>query len=147
MEVMDASGARVYKRGFSLLEALFAIALLSMALGSFLTILPYALHTNDHDAYYLQAVAAGQEYLDSLRAAAETGAVQPSPPVVAIDPGGSVVSNQLVKTSPGDFTITGQCTPLGATSYQLDCVAAVQWPEAGQTRTYAIESYATQQVP
>lgn len=132
-------------RGFSLLEALFAIALLFMALGSFLTLLPDALQKNDHDAYYLQAVAAGQEYLDALRGAVENVRPQPPPPVIAIDPGGSVVGAPI-KTSPGYFDIFGSCQQVTSLSPLRDCTVTVQWTERAQTRTYVIESYATQQV-
>jgi type II secretory pathway pseudopilin PulG len=132
-------------RGFSLVEALFAIALLFMALGSFLTLLPNALQKNDHDAYYLQAVAAGQEYLDALRGSVENAKPEPTPPSIAIDPGGSVVGG-TTKTSPGYFTITGDCKVVTPLSPMRDCVVTVQWTERTQLRSYGIESYATQQV-
>ena len=137
---------RYHRRGFSLLEALFAIALLAMAIGSFLTLLPFALQNNDHDSFYLQAVAAGQEYLDVLRDSVENNQPEPSPPPVPIDPGGSVVGGGMNKQSPGNFDITGKCdlvAPLGALYH---CYVTVQWTERQQLRSYTVESYATQQV-
>jgi hypothetical protein len=134
-----------HRRGFSLFEALLAVVVLFMAIGTFLTMLPYALQKNQHDALYLQAVAAGQEYLDALRAATENGQSMPAPPTISIDAGGSVVGNGY-NQSPGSFSISGSCTPVVALQALRDCSVTVQWTEAGQVRTYVVESYATQQV-
>jgi type II secretory pathway pseudopilin PulG len=130
---------------FTLVEALFAIVLFFVALGTFLTLLPFALESNAHDSYYLQAVAAGQEYLDSLRDAVENGLPAPSAPVVPIDAGGSVVGNGL-NASPGNFSISGGCSSLPTNATLQDCIVNVQWMEGGMTRTYTIESYDTRQV-
>jgi type II secretory pathway pseudopilin PulG len=140
---------RYNRRGFSLLEALLSIALLFMAIGTFMTLLPYALQKNQHDSYYLQAVAAGQQYLDSLRGAAEANTAQPTPPVVGIDAGFSVVDyyNKTPNQSPGTFNITGACATPAPGSTLRDCNVTVQWTETSQIRTYTTESFATQQVP
>jgi type II secretory pathway pseudopilin PulG len=128
------------RRGFSLLEALFSIALLAAAISTFLTLLPIALQNNDHDSYYLQAVAAGQEYLDALRSAVENNQTQPSPPQILIDPVGSG------KQSPGYFNIAGACNLVAPLSALYHCSVSVQWIERQQTRAYNVESYATRQV-
>jgi type II secretory pathway pseudopilin PulG len=138
---------RYIQRGFSLLEALFAITLLFMAIGTFLSLFPYALQKNEHDALYLQAVDAGQQYLDALRSAAEADATQPPIPVIAIDAGYSVVDNTTKNQSPGTFAISGVCATPAPLSTLRDCTVTVQWPEVGQTRSYSAESFATQQVP
>lgn len=138
------------RRAFSLLEALCAIAALSLAVTTFLTLLPFALSSNQHASFYLQAVAAGQEYLDALRDAAEADAPKPPPPVVQIDAGYSVVDffHNIHNASPGDFTISGDCSAAPNVLSDLrDCTVTVQWPEYGQTRSYTTESYATRQVP
>ena len=137
--------ARRCRRAFSLLEALFAMTVLSMALGLFLTLLPSALQKNQHDAIYLQAVAAGQQYLDAMRDATENGNPLPPPPKIPIDAGGSVVGNGYDQ-SPGNFAIKGSCTSVVILEPLRDCTVDVQWTEAGQTRDYVVESYATQQV-
>jgi len=137
--------ARRHRRAFSLLEALFAMTVLFMALGFFLTLLPSALQKNEHDAIYLQAVAAGQQYLDAMRDAIENGKPLPLPPTIAIDAGGSVVGNGY-NQSPGNFHITGSCTSVVIFEPLQDCSVDVQWTEAGQKRDYVVESYATQQV-
>jgi type II secretory pathway pseudopilin PulG len=133
------------RRGFSLLEALFAMVVLFMVLGMFLTLLPFSLQKNEHDALYLQAVAAGQEYLDALRDSVENDQPPPSPPTIAIDAGGSVVGNGY-NQSPGNFSISGSCKNVVNLESLSDCTVDVQWTENNQTRTYVVESYATQQV-
>ena len=144
------TSTRHTRRGFSLLEALCAVFVLSLALSTFLSLFPYAIAQNQHDSYYLQAVAAGQEYLDALRVAAEANAPQPPYPQVQIDAGYSIADffHNTHNASPGDFVITGQCSPwVDPMSSLRDCVVDVQWTEYGQTRSYTAESYATQQVP
>jgi hypothetical protein len=130
---------------------MFAIAILFMAIATFLSLLPYALQQNQHDSYYLQAVAAGQEYLDALRNATENGKPQPPAPVVAIDSGFSIVDiyskTKIRNASPGNFDIRGKCTLNAPLSTLWYCAVTVQWPEVGTTRSYTTESYATQQVP
>ena len=138
------------RRGFTLLEALCAVAVLSIALGAFMSLFPYALSTNQHDSYYLQAVAAGQEYLDALRDAVEANAPKPAKPVVHMDAGYSVADffHNIKNQSPADFIIDGNCAPpIDPLSSLYDCTVTVSWPEYGQTRSYTTESYATQQVP
>lgn len=135
-------------RGFSVVEALIGITLFAMALMAFFAIFPYSLATTSHDDEYLQAISAGQEYLDSLRSAVEQSKPLPgSPnPPVQIDGGYSVTGNGQRNNSPGNFDITGSCTVVtGFTRLEL-CTSTVKWPEAGITRTYQVQSYATQQV-
>lgn len=139
------------RRGFSLLEALFAIALLFGAIATFLALFPYAIANNQHDSYYLQAVTAGQQYLDALRSAAERNQPQPTPVPVAIDAGYSIVDlyGKTQNQSPGYFQIAGGCQGPPPLSTLLYCSVTVTWWEgANQTnqRTYTTESFATQQV-
>jgi len=134
------------KRGFSVVEALIGITLFAMAIMAFFSILPYSLQTTSHDDEYLQAVSAGQEYLDSLRSAVEQSQPLPQPPTVQIDGGYSVTGNGVKNASPGNFNITGSCAQvIGFTRLDL-CTSIVQWSEGSLTRTYQVESYATQQV-
>jgi type II secretory pathway pseudopilin PulG len=133
-------------RGFSVVEALIGITLFAMALMAFFAIFPYSLATTSHDDEYLQAISAGQEYLDSLRSAVEQSKPIPGSPTIRIDGGFSVLGNGLQNASPGNFAITGGCTVVtGYTRLEL-CTSTVKWTEAGLTRTYQVQSYATQQV-
>jgi len=136
---------RVRPRGFSLLEALFAMTVLFMVIGAFMTLLPFALEKNQNDAIYLQAVAAGQQYLDALRDSVENGLPQPPAPTIAIDAGGSVVGNGY-NQSPGNFTINGSCLPVTVLQPLQQCTVTVTWSEANTPRSYVVQSYATQQV-
>lgn len=142
---MIFSGLRRCRRGFSLLEALLAMVVVFMAIGTFLALLPYAFNNNQHDAYYLQAVAAGHEYMEALRAAVSEDKPQPPYPTVPIDAGGSVVGNGL-NQSPGNFEFGGGCQPMPSQSELFDCTVTVTWFEGSQQRTYSVETYVTQQV-
>jgi type II secretory pathway pseudopilin PulG len=134
------------RRAFTLVEALFAIVLFFMALGTFLSLLPLSLQSNAHDGYYLQAVAAGQEYLDALRSSVENGTAAPAPPAVAINAGYSVMGGNNPNVSPGDFTIGGNCQLVNGSPTLQECTVTVTWPEYGQPRSYTVSSYATPQV-
>jgi type II secretory pathway pseudopilin PulG len=133
-------------RGFSVVEALIGITLFAMALMAFFAILPYSLQTSAHDNEYLQAVSAGQEYIDSLRSAVEQSQPLPQPPTVQIDGGYSVTGDGVKNASPGNFAITGGCQPVMGFSRLELCTSIVNWNEGSLQRTYQVESYATQQV-
>ena len=145
--VIKVDSTRYNRRGFTLLEALFAIALLFAAIGTFLSLFPYALQKNAHDSYYLQGVAASQQYLDALRSAVESGQPQPPFPQIPIDAGYSVVDKSTKNQSPGNFgfSLGSGCTRTAPLSTLYYCSVTVTWPENGQVRWYTTESYATQQ--
>ncbi|HKW45707.1 MAG TPA: hypothetical protein VJN22_08615, partial [Candidatus Eremiobacteraceae bacterium] len=88
-----------------MVEALIGITLFAMALMAFFAIFPYSLQTTSHDDEYLQAISAGQEYLDALRSAVEQSQPMPPPPTVPIDGGYSVTGNGVQNASPGNFQI------------------------------------------
>lgn len=136
------------RRGFSIVEALIGITIFAMALMAFFAIFPYSLQTTAHDNEYLQAISAGQEYLDALRSAVEQSQPLPGPPnpPIQIDGGLSVTGNGLKNASPGNFTINGNCVPIPGFTRLEDCSVTVQWTEGSLTRTYQVESYATRQV-
>lgn len=116
-----------------------------MAVGTFMALLPFALQSNDHDSYYLQAVAVGQQFLDAERASVENNKPLPSATSIPIDGGGSVVGPGM-RNSPGNFTIFGTCTAPVPPSNLRQCTAEVDWTERQQTRSYTISSFAIQQV-
>jgi type II secretory pathway pseudopilin PulG len=134
------------KRGFSIVEALIGITIFAMALMAFFSIFPYSLQTTAHDNEYLQAISAGQEYLDALRSAVEQSQPLPAAPTVPIDGGLSVTGNGVLNASPGNFQIGGTCVPVPGFTRLQQCSVTVQWTEGSLLRTYQVESYATQQV-
>jgi type II secretory pathway pseudopilin PulG len=134
------------QRGFSVVEALLGITIFAMALMAFFAIFPYSLQTTSHDDEYLQAISAGQEYLDALRSAVEQSQPQPPPPLVQIDGGYSVTGDGVKNNSPGYFVITGSCKLVPGFTRLEDCTSTVKWLEGSLLRTYQVESYATQQV-
>jgi type II secretory pathway pseudopilin PulG len=134
------------KRGFSIVEALIGITIFAMALMAFFAIFPYSLQTTAHDNEYLQAVSAGQEYLDALRSAVEQSQPLPAAPTVRIDGGLSVTGNGTQNASPGNFQMSGTCTPVMGFTRLEECDVNVQWLEGSLTRQYQVQSYATQQV-
>ncbi len=133
-------------RGFSLLEALVAIAIFGIALSTFFGLFPYSLHQARHSNIYLQAISAGQQYMDSLRSAIEQGQPLPMPANPPIDGGYSVMGTGKPNASPGNFIVTGTCANVPPFTRLQHCTVWVQWMENGFTRSYSVESYATQQI-
>src|SRR5690348_13397795 len=92
-----STGARLQnRRAFSLIESMLAMVLLMLAFLSMGSVLPIAFGFASRDSQRIQAVAAGQIYLDQLRnSIASNGntTATPAPPVVAIDQGDSFISN------------------------------------------------------
>lgn len=133
-------------RGYTLLEALISICIFGIALSTFFGLFPYSIHEVRHANVYLQAVSAGQQYMDSLRSAVEQGHALPGPASIAIDGGESIIGNGKPNASPGNFRLTGSCSTVPPYTRLQHCTVTVTWTEDGFARTYFIESYATQQV-
>lgn len=132
-------------RGFTLLEALISVALFGLGLATFFSLFPYSLHMVRHDNIYLQSVSAGQQYLDSMRSAVEQAKPLPGPTTVPIDGGKSVLGTGVKNASPGNFSFIGTCVPVPPYTRLQQCTVTVEWTEDGSTRSYSVESYATQQ--
>lgn len=133
-------------RGYTLLEALISIAIFGIGLSTFFGLFPYSIHEVRHANVYLQAVSAGQQYMDSLRSAIEQARPLPTAPTIPIDGGLSVTGSGIANASPGNFTLTGTCVGVPPYTRLQECTVTVQWVEDGFTRTYSVETYATQQV-
>lgn len=143
---MVLHSARGRGRGFTLLEALFAIAIFGVALATFFGLMPFSMQATRHANIYLQAVSAGQEYLDSMRSAVEQSQPLPGPKSVPIDGGDSIMGTKVHNASPGDFTLTGTCSAVPPYTRLQHCTVFVSWIENGAARLYSVESYATQQI-
>jgi len=93
----------------------------------------------------VQAIAAGQQYLDSIRQYIKTTGVDtglPAAPVVAIDPGKGFLSHAAMQ-SPGDFTMTPACSALSL--FDFECSVTVGWDEDGSTQSVQLVSYVASQ--
>jgi prepilin-type N-terminal cleavage/methylation domain-containing protein len=133
-------------RGYTLLEALIAIVIFAIGLSTFFGLLPFSLHEVRHANIYLQAVSAGQEYLDEMRSSVEQSRPLPASTSIPIDGGDSVTGSGTPNASPGNFGITGTCSLVAPYTRLQQCTVDVQWTEDGYARSYSVQSYATQQV-
>ena len=143
---MSLGISRTGRRGFTLLEALFAVAIFGVALATFFGLLPFSLESTRHANIYLQAVSAGQEYLDAMRAAVEQSKPLPGPKTAPIDGGESVMGTGVKNASPGVFNLNGTCVPVPTYTRLQHCSVSVTWTENGAARSYSVESFATQQI-
>jgi prepilin-type N-terminal cleavage/methylation domain-containing protein len=139
-------------RGFTLLEALVSIVIFGIGLSTFFGLFPYSLHEVQHSNIYLQAVSVGQQYMDAIRSSVEQSQPMPAPTTAAIDGGDEVLGAQtspgvaMHNSSPGNFSVTGSCVLVAPFTRLQHCTVTVQWLEDGFTRSYTVESYATQQI-
>ena len=133
-------------RGFTLLEALISIVIFGVGLSTFFGLFPYSLHEVRHSNYYLQAVSVGQQYMDAIRSSVEQSRSLPAPTLAPIDGGFEVLGTGQHNTSPGNFSITGSCTLVAPFTRLQHCTVNVMWTEDGLSRSYSVESYATQQI-
>ncbi|HXN08326.1 MAG TPA: prepilin-type N-terminal cleavage/methylation domain-containing protein [Candidatus Acidoferrales bacterium] len=133
-------------RGFTLLEALISIVIFGVGLSTFFGLFPYSLHEVRHSNVYLQAVSEGQQYMDAIRSSVEQSRPMPGPTTAPIDGGFEVLGSGKVNASPGNFSVTGSCTLVPTYTRLQHCTVNVIWTEDGFTRSYGVESYATQQI-
>lgn len=126
-----------------------AMVTLMLAFLSMGTIVPVVFGFAGRDSQRVQAVAAGQIYLDQLRyniAANGDTSATPAPPTVAVDQGDSFENNGTSAPSTGNFTIAGNCPLVNGSTYRWDCTVTVTWNDpTGNPRTATVESYVTSQ--
>jgi hypothetical protein len=97
------------------------------------------------DSLRVQAVSAGQGYLDAIRQYVKSSGVitgLPPAPVVQIDQGYGFVSDQQ-DPSVTDFVMTPYCSPHSLFSY--DCTVTVAWGANGHPQSVVVESYIASQ--
>ena len=140
------AGRRRTARGYTLVEALVSIVIFGVGLSTFFGLFPYSLHQVRHSNIYLQAVSVGQQYMDAIRSSVEQGTPMPGPATPTIDGGDEVLGTGARNASPGDFHVSGSCGLVTPFTRLEHCQVTVQWLEDGFTRTYSVESYATQQI-
>ena len=132
-------------RGFSLVEAMVAMAVLLIVVLMLVGAVPASYAFTKQDSLRVQAISAGQSYLDSIRQYVKSsGSITglPSAPVVAIDQGYGYVSDQ---TSPTvvNFTMTPSCT--ARSLFSFDCTVAVALGANGHPQSVSVESYVASQ--
>jgi Tfp pilus assembly protein PilV len=151
--VKNRDRARALQRGFSVAESLLAFVVLVIATMGTLGALASTFSNVDQNSYRIQAVAAAQEYMDSLRyweTNVGSGAT-PAPPTIQMDAGDTDQGGGTALTSPGTFnftTVPATCTQTGAggsSSKEYNCTVTVSWTVNGFTRQLEVESYVTQQ--
>ena len=138
-------GATNSNRGFSLAEVLTGMAVLLIAVQTLIGVVTAAYGFTAQDSIHVEAVAAGQDYLDIIRQYIKSSGVDtnlPPPPVIAIDPGYGFMSNQALQ-SRQQFSLTPSCKAISLFSF--DCVVTVGWDENGATHTLKVESYVASQ--
>lgn len=97
------------------------------------------------DSLRVQAVAAGQSYLDTIRQYVKSSGVitgLPQAPVIGIDQGYGFVSNQT-STSTDVFGMTPNCVARSLFSY--DCKVTVSWSANGNPQSVDVETYIASQ--
>lgn len=133
-------------RGFTLIEALISLVIMTAVMLALLGVVPYGFNEIQVNAVQVQAIALGQQYLDALRNAKQTNNVLPTATTAPVDQGNSFMSN-TTNTGASVFTITPNTCPTavpGPTVSQYDCSVTVTWTENGNNGSIQVESYVTQ---
>lgn len=133
-------------RGFSLIEALIAVVIMTVVSLVLLGMVPFGYGAVQVNSTQVQAIAVGQQYLDALRYAKETNNVLPTATTAPVDQGNSFMTSSP-NASSSTFTITPNTCPVavtGATASQYDCSVTVTWTENGTNGSVKVESYVTQ---
>ncbi len=108
--------------------------------------IPAAFGMTAQDSVRVQAVSAGQEYLDMIRQYVKASGVDtglPPPPTVAID-GGTGMTSGAAAGSEGDFVMTPSCN--SRSLFSFDCSVTVAWSiNGGPQQRVVVESYVTSQ--
>jgi prepilin-type N-terminal cleavage/methylation domain-containing protein len=139
---------RTVSRGFSLIEVLIAFVVLTIGMLSLLTVYPYAFEYIGERDDELQAVAFGQQYMESVRSQFWTGtataAATPAPTTAPVDYGypsafGAMgyFPNQTPTPAPlgssSNFTASvSSVTQVGSNPSAYDVTIKVTWPTANQ---------------
>jgi hypothetical protein len=122
-----------------------AMAVLLIVVLMLVGAVPASFAFTKQDSLRVQAVAAGQSYLDSIRQYVKSSGVitgLPQAPVIGIDQGYGFVSNQ--SSTPTDvFGMTPSCAARSLFSY--DCKVTVSWTANGNPQSVDVETYIASQ--
>lgn len=135
-------------RGFSIVEAMIAIGLVTLALIGLFGVMPYTYHALRDDSLRVEATSASQRYMDQVRLAVQAGKPVPGPAQVQLDLGRSFVTGQ-VNDAVATLLLQNDCKqPDGSNSALFDCVVTATLTTDGVARTLTpLESFMTRQLP
>ena len=131
-------------RGFSIIEAMIALVLLTFAVMSLFGVVSATFDYTQQDSEHMQAVAAAQQYLDAIRQAKQNGNALPAAPTVGVDLGYGLTGAQI--TSLQNFSMTNNACPQVTGSQLLfNCQVTASWTQSGATKSLIVQSYVAQQ--
>lgn len=151
MKPVRATGDRrtsVWRRGFSLVEALIAVVVVIIGLVGIFGTIAGSFTFTEQDSLRVQAVVASQQYLDALRQYVQNNGntALPAAPAITVDPGASVTGSGGPTTPLGNFALTSNGCPLVAGStVRYDCVVTSSWTLGSVTKSVTVETYVTHQ--
>jgi Tfp pilus assembly protein PilV len=152
---------RSIPRGFSVVEALVSMLILTLAVLTLTTAYPYAFGRIGERDDELQAVSFGQQYVEEIRQQIRAGATALPTATAPIDAGyplafgvtgypapSSSASPPAQLSSPGTFTASATTNPsLTSNSNMFDVTATVTWSYGGASRSVFLQTVVTRLVP
>ena len=127
-----------------MIESLLSLVLITFAMLSMFGLVSSAFGLTEQDSKHIQAVAAGQQYLDALRQATQNVQALPSAPVVNVDPGFGQTGSQITATQTFSLTNNG-CPIVTGDKVMHNCVVTVSWTEAGASKSLTMQSDVSEQ--
>jgi Tfp pilus assembly protein PilV len=133
-----------------------AVVVLAIGVVAMLGILPQSYGITNKDSQHVQALSAGQAYMDQIRfyikSTAPTGspaaypvAALPTPKPVSVDFGDSILGTGQAAAGSANFTFVPSCVAVGASALEFDCTVTVGWNTSNMAHSLKIESYVTTQ--
>lgn len=131
-------------RGFSVVESLISLVLITFAMLSMFGLVSSTFGLTEQDSEHIQAVAVGQQYLDTLRQATQNAQALPTAPTVSVDPGFGQTGSQITATQ--NFSLTNNSCPIVTGDKVMhNCVVTVSWTEASAPKSVTVQSYVSEQ--
>jgi hypothetical protein len=119
--------------------------LVILAAAGLIGVIPYSFGQIEYDSISVQANAAGQEFLDTLRYDEVNGIPVPTSTTAPIDFGKSF-SDAGADPVSANFNLSGTCSALNGSLLTDDCAVTVQWTENSASRQLKLETYITGQL-
>lgn len=140
---------RAAARGFSLVEGMVALVVVSIALVAMMGLIPVSFSQTLEDSYRIQAVSAAQQYLDAIRQSVQNNgnaSLPTAPANFAIDAGDTTDGSGSAAASAGNFSFAENGCPLvSGSSLRYDCSVTVKWSQGGANRSVTLETYVIRQ--